>query len=204
MNVPRSGCASAVIGHRIFVVGGFNEDSVEYLEFAKTCENEETKAETVAKVISFSSNWMTHSDLVLSDSRGPCAVVAVGSCLVVAGGRDNSTVEILDTHRNRVWKLPPCGSHHNDRTMVTVANQIAVISGWDNPTCATLPLMDKHTWCFRRLCELQPSGWYHNGKEWVIEMPMRQPISTVLNGRMTLGFLVCCYNRIERLSTKFL
>ena len=162
MNVPRACCASAVIGNRIFVVGGLFADSVEYLEFAKTCENEEAKAETVAKVIPFSSNWMTHSDLVLSGPR-ECAVVAVGSCLVVAGGLVNSTVEILETHRNRVWNLPPFGNHRNDCTMVTVANQIAVISGRGNPTCATLPLMDKHSLCFRRLCE-QPSGWFHQWK----------------------------------------
>ena len=164
MNFPRACSASAVIGHRIFVVGGFYADSVEYLEFAKTCENEETKAETVAKVIPFSSNWMTHSDPVLSRPRA-CAVVAVGSCLVVAGGlpAGNSTVEVLDTHRNRVWNLPQVGDDRYGCTMVTVANQIAVISGRRNPSCATVPLMDKHTWCFRRLCE-QPNEWFHQWK----------------------------------------
>ena len=42
---------------------------------------------------------MTHSDLVLSNARSSCAMVAVGSCLVVAGGRGNSTVEVLDPFR---------------------------------------------------------------------------------------------------------
>ena len=167
MNVPRSFCASAVIGHRIFVVGGCNTDdeldSVEYLEFASACDNQETKAETVAKFISSWSTWTTHSELRFSCPGRWCAVVAVGSCLVVAGGGYDRTVEILDTNRNHVWNLPP--PFRNDRegcSMVNVANQVAVIGGWRHLSCATLPLMDKNSWCFRRLCEPQPNGWYHS------------------------------------------
>ena len=88
-------------------------------------------------------------------------MVAMGSCLVVAGGT-RQTLEVLDTHRNRVWNLPPLDNQRNGCSMVTVANQVAVIGGWRNPTCATMPLMDKNTWCFRRLCEQKPSGWYHS------------------------------------------
>ena len=163
MTVPRASCASAVIGHRIFVVGGENDlKSVEYLEFSKPGDNEETKKQTGLTLSSFSSPWITHPDLVLSNARSPCAVVAMGSCLVVAGGW-GSTVEVLDIHRNRVWNLPP--PFGNDRTgynMVTVANQVAVIGRWENPSCATLPLIDKNTWCFRRLCEHQSNEWYHS------------------------------------------
>ena len=161
MTVPRSYCASVVIGHRIFVVGGQNEsgylDSVEYLDFARPCDNRETKKDTTASVISFSSTWITHSDLMLSNARSSCAVVAVGSCLVVAGGSNNSNVEVLGTHHNRVWNLPPFGNDRDGCSMVTVANEVAVIGGWFNPTCATLPLIDKNTWCFRCLCEQQPN-----------------------------------------------
>ena len=162
MSVPRQLCASAVIGHRIFVVGGWIEhgrvDSVEYLNYAAPCENDET-----TKEIAFSlSGWKTHSDLVLSDERYQCTVAVVGSCLVVAGG-DSATVEILDTNRNRVWNLPQFVNHNIGGSMVTVANQIAMIAGFENPTCATFPLMDKNTWCFCQLCEQQqPSGWYHS------------------------------------------
>ena len=149
MTVPRSYCAGVVIGHRIFVVGGRNEngqlDSVEYLNFA-----EERKDDSLSTVISFSSSWITHSHLVLSNAPYSCTVVAVGSCLVVAGGR---TVEVLDTHFNRVWNLPGLQEQRWGCGMVTVANQVAVIGGELNPTCATLPLVDKNTWCFRRLCE---------------------------------------------------
>ena len=161
MTVPRQFFASAIIGHRIFVVGGKNGDdeldSVEYLDFT-----EKRKDDTLSTVVSFSSTWITHSELVLSNIRSYCAVVAVGSCLVVAGGWSNSTVEVLDTNRNRVWNLPPFTNYRNFCSLMIVSNQIAVISGSGSPTCATLPLMDKYTWCFCRLFKHQPSGLYHS------------------------------------------
>ena len=159
MTVPRSYFVSAVVGHRIFVVGGRNDDnvldSVEYLDFA-----EERKDDSLTTVISFSSAWTTHSELVLSNPRAFCAMVAVGSCLVVAGGRSNLSVEVLDTLRNRVWNLRRLQEQRWCCSMVTVANQVAVIGGLDNRTCATFPLMDKNTWCFRRLYEQPQNEWY--------------------------------------------
>ena len=165
MTVPREWCASAVIGHRIYVVGGRKEhnsrlDSVEYIDFAMPCDSEKTKEETAATVTSFSSSWTTHSELELPNARSSCAVVAVGSCLVVAGGRGNSTVEVLDTSRNRVWNFPSLGNHCLGCSIVTVAHQVAVIGGYENPTCATLPLQDKNSWCFRRLFDHHPNEWY--------------------------------------------
>ena len=177
MTVPRQFCASAVIGHRIFVVGGQNDDghldSVEYLDFA-----EERKDDTLSTVIPFSSSWITHSELRLSELRGSCAMVAVGSCLVVAGGQGHSTVEVLDTRRNRVWNLPPFGNRRDDFSMATVANQVAVISGFGSPTCATLPPLDKHTWCFQRLCEQQPNRWCLFGEGMNIQHADISPFST--------------------------
>ena len=173
MTAPRAWCASAVIGHRIFVVGGRNDDnvldSVEYLDDAMD--------ETLAPAISFSSAWTIHSDLVLSDHRDSCAVVAVGSCLVVTGGFESS-VEVLDTHHNRMWNLTPFGYRLDRYSMVTVANQIATIGGSLNPTCATLPLLDKHTWCFRRLCEQQPNRWCLWGEGLNIQHAYISPFST--------------------------
>ena len=159
MTIPRQFCTSAVIGHRIFVVGGRNEDgnldSLEYFDFERPCDSDETKKETGSTFISFSSNWTAHSNMVLSNARSSCAVVTVGSCLVVAGGLNNSTVDVLDTHRNRVWNLPPFGNRRDHFSMAIVANHVAVISGFGSSACATLPLLDKHTWCFRRLFEHQ-------------------------------------------------
>ena len=164
MTVPRSYCASAVIGHRIFVVGGRYGhaflDSVEYLDYATPCDKDATKKEIGSTFISFSSTWITQSELVLSNARSSYAVVAMGSCLVVAGGYESS-VEVLDTHHNRMWNLPLFGIDRAGCSVVTVANQVAVVGGYRNPTCATFPLMDKNTWCFRRLCEQQPNRWYH-------------------------------------------
>ena len=167
MTIPRSYFTSAVVGHRIYVVGGHNAhnrqlDSVEYIDFAMPCDNEKTKEETAASVISSSSSWTTHSELELPNARSSCAVVAVGSCLVVAGGLDNRSVDVLDMSRNRVWNLPPFGNFRYDFSMVTAANQVAVIGGSGNPSCTTLPLLDKNSWCFRQLCEQQPNRWYHS------------------------------------------
>ena len=160
MNVPRVWFASAVIGHRIFVVGGSTTNtSVEYLNYATPSDNEEGQ-DTLSTFISSLSGWTTHSDLVVSASRRSWAVVTVGSCLVVAG--DDRNVEVLDTHHNRMWNLPPFKNGREDCSMGTVANQVAVISGWRNPSCATLPLMDKNTWCFRQLCEQHPNRWFHS------------------------------------------
>ena len=178
MTVPRAWCASAVVGHRIFVVGGRNDDnvldSVEYLD--------DSMVETLATAISFSSAWTIHSDLVLSDHRASCAVVSVGSCLVVTGGYELS-VEVLDTHHNRMWNLPPFGSRLERFSMVTVANQIAAIGGLINPTCATLPLLDKNSWCFRRLCEQQPNRWclFREGMD--IRHDHISPFSTLTSAR---------------------
>ena len=165
LNVPRAWCASVVVGRRIFIVGGWDEhgylDSVEYLDYATPFDNDEIKKVTGSTFISFSSAWTTHSDLVFSNAPRSCAMVAVGSCLVVVGGLDNPTVEVLDTHRNRVWNFPLLGNGRYDCSMVTAANQVAVIGGRFDPTCATLPLLDKNSWCFRQLCWQQPNGWYH-------------------------------------------
>ena len=156
MNVQRRWCASAVVGHRIFVVGG---STVEYLTFGQPSDNEE-RHDTLSTFISSLSGWTTHSHLALSDPHSSCAVVTVGSCLVLAG--DHRTVEILDTHHNRMWNLPPFRNDRGNCSMVTVANKVAVIGGWHNPSCAILRLMDKNTWCFRQLCEQEPYGWIHS------------------------------------------
>ena len=165
MTVPRAFCGSTVVGeHRIFVVGGCrlhcNLDSVEYWDFVQPADDRRSR------IPSSSSAWTTHSDLALSVKMEATAVVAVGFCLAVMGGLI-PTVEILDTYRSRVFKLPSPAEFCFDYSLVTAANQIAVVGGYKDPSCATLSLMDRNTWLFRRLCQ-QPTGWYHRRKGMVI------------------------------------
>ena len=186
MTVPRQLCGSAVIGHRIFVVGGWNSneylDSVEYLDYATPFDNDETEKEIASTFMSFSPTWTTHSELRLSNARSCYAMVAVGSCLVVTGGYESS-VEVLDTHHNRMWNLPPFAYHRDGCNMVTVSNQVAVIGGLRNPSCATLALMDRISWCFRRLCEQQSNGWYHSLEGVGIQDDDISPFSTSTSAR---------------------
>ena len=109
MTVPRCACASAVIGHRIFVVGGSRNGTalaaVEYyLEIHDPSGNETMN--TANAVFPSSCRWARHGNLDLFVPRRDHAVVAVGSCLIVMGGcnlRAQTTAEVLDTRRNTVW-----------------------------------------------------------------------------------------------------
>ena len=168
MTVPRYGCASAVMGqNRIFVLGVHNadhsNDSVEYWDVPVTsCDN--NNPETLSTVMSSLSTWTILSRLTLSVQRPSCAVVDVGSSLLVAGG-DEPTVEILDTYRHRVWNLPVKKAGTLGCNMVAVDNQIALIGGEKHSWCATFGITDKNSWCFRRLCEHEPTSGIIIGKD---------------------------------------
>ena len=162
MTVPRCGCASAVIGDRIFAVGGdnwHNEEvlqSVEYLEIPDPSGNETLN--TASAVFPSSRRWTSHNEVNLSINRCFHAIVAVGSCLIVMGGIfAPETVEVLDSRRNTLWTFPQLTGSRFSCTAVVHSNGIAVIGGSDNASCATLSLSDKNTWCFRRLTEQVPS-----------------------------------------------
>ena len=160
MTVPRHGCASAVIGNRIFVVGGFANGtalkSVEYLEFHDPSGNE-TK-NTTNNVFPCSCRWTSHNELELFFSRDGYEVVAVGSCLIVMGvSWDATNGEVLDTCRNTVWTIPRSTGSRYGCSAVVHSKGIAMIGGSHNASCETLSLIDKNTWCFRRLMELAPS-----------------------------------------------
>ena len=114
MNVPRTCFGMAVIGSRIYAVGGglcavgdgedgeddpYEIKSVEYLD-----------ADNWLQEGTSTKSWQIEENLVLGSPRYNHGMVAVGSCLVVVGGSTfedpNSSVEVLDTERNIVWKLP--------------------------------------------------------------------------------------------------
>ena len=161
MTVPRSSCASAFIGHRIFVAGGYKGkigslQSVEYLEIHDPSGNETMT--TTSAVFPSSCRWTRHDKLELSMSRCYRAVVSVGLCLIVARGSFAAdTVNVLDTRRNTSWTFPQLSGPRYLSSAVVHSRGIAVISGDDNASCATLSLVDKNTWCFRRLIEQVPS-----------------------------------------------
>ena len=152
MTVPRCSCASAVIGHRIFVVGGYNGKdltSMEYLECHDPSDQETMN--TANTVFPFSCRWTSH-ELELSVPRSDHAAVAVGSCLLVLGGYATNE-EVLDTRRNTVWTIPRSTGLRYSCSAVVHSKGIAVIGGRRDSSCATLSLIDKNTWCFRRLTE---------------------------------------------------
>ena len=161
MTVPRYSCACAAIGHRIFSVGGRNGRdlaSVEYLEFHDPSLNETMHTENA--VFPFSCRWARNGNLDLFFPRSDHAVVAVGSCLIVMGGcylRGEITAEVLDTRRNTVWTFPISTGPRFISGAVVHSRGIAGIGGSGNAPCATLSLLDKNTWCFRRLIEQVPS-----------------------------------------------
>ena len=93
MTIPRERFGSAVIGDRIFVVGGYNKSdeldltSVEYLEFQKSSAIETTK--TAAEVFPPSCAWITLADIKLSAPRQN-RVVSLGSRLAPGRAKTNS------------------------------------------------------------------------------------------------------------------
>ena len=164
MTVPRSGSASAVIGHRIFAVGGYNGHneevlkSVEYLEIHDPSGN--GTMNTSSSVFPSLCRWTRDDKLNLSIQRSYHGVVAVGSCLIVMGGcnlRAQENAEVLDTCRNTVWTNPQFTELRFARSAVVHKKGIAVIGRLDNSSCETLSVIDKNTWCFRRLTEQVPS-----------------------------------------------
>ena len=151
MTVSRAFCGMAAVCHRIFAIGGSNGssdlNSVEYLDFIEA--SQETN-EDVGFIIPLSSKWKVHKDLVLSVPRTHHAVGKVGTCLIVTGGIIDETVksvEILDTKRNVVFRLPDMTVLRIGLSVVSCRDGIAVIGGDCEDSCETLSLigMPEHT-----------------------------------------------------------
>ena len=149
MMVPRCTYAMALVGDRIFAIGGSNGistvNSVEYLEFMKS--SSETNAD-VNIVFPSSSKWKVHKELVLSVPRKLHGVVNVGTSLIVAGGYGDyylKSVEVLDTKRNVAFKLPDMTVGRDGLSVVSFPDGIAVIGGrCCRDTCETLSLIEIH------------------------------------------------------------
>ena len=161
----RSFFAMAVVGSRIFAIGGrgrsifplVSRQSVEYLEFDDWLD-----APTATSSVTLSTkSWTVHKELILNKSQAGFTAVQVGSCLVVAGGYDDSyksvyAVEVLDTVRNMVWELPDLTKRRDVCDLVSLSNTLSVItqSSGKRFSCETLSLMDMKSWLFARLLEI--------------------------------------------------
>ena len=168
LNVGRSDFVMAVVGPRIYAVGGWRNlfarclDSVEYLEFDDWLDP------ATSTVALSTKSWTVHKKLVLSKPRivvSPGQVVfsavQLGSCLVVAGGCDDNgktvyALEVLDTVRNMVWELPDLTEKWGGCGLLSLSNTLAVItrSSGEEFSCKTLSLVDKKSWLFARLLEI--------------------------------------------------
>ena len=173
MNIRRTTFAMAVIGSRIYAVGGFNHEedvlrSVEYLELDDwVLEGPEGGPQrsiviSPSNEVSFcwTNTWRNHPQLALYTPRSFIGMVRVGSCLVVAGGEDGTengsrSVQVLDTERNSSWELPDMIEERSGCTMVAHSTTgIVAIGGSRSRTCERLPLVDQKSACFARCMAL--------------------------------------------------
>ena len=164
LKIARRDFAMAVVGSRIFAVGGwwgpYCDDcleSVEYLEFDDWLDAP-TSTPSVALP---TKSWTVDKELILNIPRAVFGAVQVGSCLVVAGGRVAGgegvrSVEVLDTVRNMVWELPDLTVRRGVCGLASLSNALAVITRDSRMelSCETLSLVDKKSWLFARLLEI--------------------------------------------------
>ena len=151
LNKGRCFFGMAVIGQRIYVVGGTQRFSlpeipVEYLEFDDWSNHTDA---TVSSVFPLTKSWKIHEDLVMDTPRYQPCVVKVASCLVVTGGvidrhsNPLSSVEVMDTEQRVMWKLPRMTTERNYGSMVVISNGILAIGGSTVDTCEYLALTEK-------------------------------------------------------------
>ena len=143
LNEARYSHGTAVIGNRVYLVGGGGRngelESVEYLEFRteKSCNED----------ITFLSSWTMDKNLSLVESRKSHAVLNLGLNLVVAGGYTGfsllKSVKVLDTKGRVVWHLPNMTIKRDGCSMVATANGIVVVGGYGHDSCEILPLLIK-------------------------------------------------------------
>ena len=156
---PRRSCGIAAIGNRIHVVGGCNGflggsafvfcSTVDYMDINRPIHGQNATS-------CFPSSWKTHLDLTLPNPGCAFATTKVGSCLVVARGRDRAIV-VMDTKNNTVWRLPFLTRMRQGCSIVTVSRGIVVVGGSGaagEDFLEFLPLMDRHSTIFRRLVSL--------------------------------------------------
>lgn len=129
MRSVRWGSGAALVGNKIWVVGGWNQDettlnTIEYLNV-----NLDTGMPA--------GQW-TMSTTNMTEERNYPAVAAVGHCLVIIGGDDDddndlSSAEVLDTERDVGWMLPDMSVPRFSCAAVTLGGTTVVaLGGWGN------------------------------------------------------------------------
>ena len=168
MNVSRAHFGMAVIGSRLYAVGGLDDgvnlSSVEYLELDDWVAGQGPQRSILIspsnKVSSVWTNSWRIDELALDTPRCLFGMVRVGSCLVVVGGTDGwrlSSGEVLDTQQQdtEVWQLPEMSRRRDGCTLVAHSTTgIVAIGGVNCGTCERLPLVDKKSACFGRCMAL--------------------------------------------------
>ena len=156
LEVARRCFGMAVVGHRIYAVGGTSLRSVEYMDFDDLLDDSPS---CTTSVFSVSKSWKRHNSVFLSSRRKThVAVVQVGSCLVVAGGYFAGTklsLEIFDTVNNSSWELLNMIELRFGCSIVALSNGIVAMNGYgSSDSFETLSLVDKNSWLFTRLLSI--------------------------------------------------
>ena len=163
MNSTRSAFGAAVMDNRIFVVGGcvnrMPSTSVEFLLFQQQpLDKDHANRNSNVSCMFPNSSWRVEPHLTLSTGRSSHAVAKVGSCLVVAGGwneTQTNSVEVLDIQRCIVWSLPnltierPVGC-----SKVALSDCLLVLGGdsaEDSVESLALTVYRKHEHCYKFL-----------------------------------------------------
>ena len=164
MNSTRYAFGAAVMDNRIFVVGGCvnfvrRSTSVESLLFQQQPQDKDkdhTHSNSNMSCTFPNSSWRMEPHLSLSSPQDSHAVAKVGSCLVVAGGwneTQTNSVEVLDVQRGVVWSLPDLTIQRpNGCSMVTLSDCLLVLGGNSAEVeSLALTVYQKHERCYKFL-----------------------------------------------------
>ena len=164
MNSTRDAFGAAVVDNRIFVVGGNinfvrRSTSVESLLLQQQPQDKDkdhTHSNSNMSCTFPNSSWRMEPHLSLPRPRHSHAVAKVGSCLVVAGGWNETqsiSVEVLDVHWGVVWSLPDLTIRRPDGcSMVALSDCLLVLGGHSAEVeSLALTVYQKHERCFKFL-----------------------------------------------------
>ena len=103
MSIARDGCAGCVLSDGRFAVFGGEDINTPYPHTnTRSCE---------ALTLNVAEGWDPLPPML--EARSFFACVAVGGCVIVAGGRGSVTVEVYE-ERLRRWRRLPCNLPHDD------------------------------------------------------------------------------------------